>query len=205
METLKDMTPEIMEEIYSNEKLRNNVAYAHGCYTSFENGCKFKYFKTCSYPIAYKVTEDQIKEAKEEKERAKAELLTHLGNKLVFVGMGMSYEPRYEGDPCNHRIRTEIVNAHGQRFFIEVGTGRGDEMRVDHSINRTLQEVYKDDHHKQGEFYNYGNLERLGQYPKYTKENIIRLVNDTFGCKFNEMIVDDYNLTTDDYQSISPK
>jgi hypothetical protein len=200
METIKAMTPEIMRGIYTSEKLRNAVAFAHGCYTS---DMKFKHFKAMDYPANYSVTPEQIEEAKQEKERAKKELLKTLGNKLVFVGMGMEYKPRYKGDPGNHRIRTEIINNKGIRFFIEVGTGRGDDMRVDFSINRTIQDLFKDSHLHQGEFYNWGDLERKSNLPKYTKPNIINMVNRVYKCNFTEMVVDYYNLTTEDYISTS--
>ena len=204
-EQIKEMTPEIMQGIYTNEKLRNAVAFAHACHSSFATGNQFRYRKALGWPISYKVTDEQIQEAKTEKERAKKELLTRLGNKLVFVGMGMEYDTRYEGDPCNHRIRTEIINSQETCYFIEVGRGRGDEMRVDHSINRTLQDRMKDGTEHQSIFHNWRGLERTCNPPKYTKQNIINLVNNAFECKFTEMVVDYYNLTTEDYKSISPK
>lgn len=201
MENLQLMTHEIMQGIYSSEKFRNAVAYAHGCYTS---DMKFKHFKAMDYPRNYIVTPEQIEEAKKEKERAKVELLKTLGNKLVFVGMGMTYESKYEGDPCNHRIRTEIINNKGIRFFIEIGTGyNGMKMRVDHSINRTIQDSYNDSVNHQGKFYNWANLERRSDLPDYTIQNIIEMVNRAYDCNFTEMIVDNYNLTTEDYISTS--
>ena len=200
-DTIRPMTPEIMRGIYTSEKLRNAVAFAHGCYTS---DMKFKHFKAMDYPANYSVTPEQIEEAKQEKERAKKELLKTLGNKLVFVGMGMTYEPRYKGDPGNHRIRTEIKNNKDIRFFIEIGTGyNGIKMIIDFSINRTLQDQLNDSHTRQGEFYNWGNLEHRNDLPDYTKDNIIALVNLAYDCNFMEMIVDNYNLTTEDYISTS--
>jgi hypothetical protein len=200
-EFMKEMTPEKLRDIYTSEKFRNAVAYAHGCYLA---DMKFKCFKAMDYPDNYKVTQSQIDEARAEIKRAKIELIKTLGNKLVFVGMGMNYIPRYEGDPGNHRIRTEIINNKGVRFFIEVGTGyNGMSMRVDHSVNRTIQDAYKDSHLHQGKFYNWGDLERRNDLPDYTDKNIITMVNRAFDCNFSEMIVDNYNLTTEDYFSTS--
>lgn len=52
--------------------------------------------------------------------RAKAEKVTNLQKGcLVFVGMGMSYEARFEGDICNHRIRTTFKNNEGHTYFVE--------------------------------------------------------------------------------------
>jgi len=201
MEILKEMTSELMKKIYTDETLRNAVAYAHGCFDSKMN---FLHYKALYWPESYKVTELQIAEAKAEKERAKIELLKNLGNKLVFVGMGCTYEPRYGGDPCNHRIRTEIMNNKGERFFIEVGTVcKGWGMRIDFSINRTIEDECGADPNMQGKYYNYKNLEHRVDLPDYTEDNIIKLINKAYNCNFTEMVADDYNLTTDDYISTS--
>lgn len=122
----------------------------------------------------------------------------------MFVGMGGNYSERYPGDLCNHRIRTEFKNAFGRLFFIELGTGTGTEMRIDHSIDRTRENELNGNPNRQSEFYNYKRLERQKDMPIYTKENILALVNKNFDCKFKEIIVDNYNVTQDDYISISP-
>ena len=196
------LTNEKFQEIYTNEKLRNAVAFAHGC---LDSNHVFKHYKANLWPNPYTVTPEQIAKAKEERERAKKELISSLGNKLVFVGMGMQYDPRYKGDPGNHRIRTYIINGKGREFFIEVGTGQGDLMRIDFAINETLRARYKNSVKDQSEYYNWHGLERERRYRelKYTKENILNLVNLHFVCKFEELIVDYYTLSPDDYKSIS--
>jgi hypothetical protein len=196
MRTLEVLTPEKLQEIYTNEAFRNKVAYAHGCYTAFPNSV-FKHFKTCGYPDEYIVTQEQIDEAAIELERAKIELDAKYNNKLVFIGMGMEYEPRFEGDVCNHRVRTELINKNGHKYFIELGTGRKEEMRCDHSIDY----VNGDEDSKK---YNFGDLERKDSMPKYTLENVLSLVNRVFDCKFTEIIIDNHTLSTD-HISVSPK
>lgn len=138
MKQLIELTPEKFAEIYTSEKFRNEVAFAHGC--KYEGRPEYK--KTCSYPVEYIVTEAQIAEATKERERAKIQTVKDNEGKLMFVGMGMEYAPRYKDDVCNHRIRTEFVNAEGHRFFIELGTGQGEQMRIDHSIDRDLEEAH---------------------------------------------------------------
>jgi len=196
---MKTLTDEQFKEIYTNKKLRNAVAYAHGCLSS---NMEFKHFRAMNYPNDYAVNQNQINKAKEEVARDKVKTVANIGNKLVFVGMGMNYEPRYKGDICNHRIRTEITNSEGHRFFIEVGTGLQNSMRVDHSIDRTVQDELND-HTQQNKFYNYGGIERTKKALKFTKQNVLKLVNKTFGCNFTEIEVDYYTLTTEDYQSVS--
>lgn len=226
METTIILTSEKFHEIYSNEEFRNQVAYAHGY--SKNNGESGMI--TCSYPTQYIVTEEQIKEATSEIERAKKVLVKANKNNLMFVGMGSNYAPRYNGDVCNHRIRTEFKNSRGHHFFIEVGTASNNEMRVDHSIDRELEKAYNnklEEIHKEMKifkqcsrewhelrdkateylnqpYYNYKNLERNKFEIKYTLQNVLEFVNRHFDCNFKEIIIDNYNVSTDDYISISP-
>lgn len=197
------LTNEKFKEIYTDEKFRNQVSSAH--WQCKSNGEKVHQI-TCSYPVTYIVTPEQIETAKVERARAKQAKLDDVGNKLVFVGMGWTYEPRYEDDVCNHRIRTELVNADGREFFVEVGTGRGENMRVDFAIDRTRQKELDDSFERQGEFYNYKNLERgnYGFSVKYTLQNVLKFVNENFGCNFREIEIDNYNLSAEDYKSVSP-
>ena len=228
-ETIK-LTNEKFQEIFSNPEFRNEVAYAHQC---CDKDGKFKHYSTCSYPVRYIVTKAQINEAKgliEFDKKARQNFIKHNPEVLVFVGMGCTYAPRFEGDLCNHRIRTEFKNMEGHSYFIEVGTGRGQEMRVDHSIDRDL-EIEHDSNlerlskemekvkyrstewfklHEAKErwwkqpYNNFANLER-GAYGDYTKKNLLRIINNNFNCAFEEIEVDNFTLTTDDFVCESPK
>lgn len=226
MKKLIHLTPEKFAEIYTSEKFRNEVAYAHGC--KYEGIPEYR--ETCSYPDRYVVTDAQIEEAKKELERARLQTVKDNAGKLMFVGMGCTYEPRYQDDVCNHRIRTEFVNVHGHHFFIELGTGRGDQMRIDHSIDSDLQNEYKAkaeeyyqkrdgfkyrsaewlELNKQVEKYmgqpynNYKGLEHKMDLPQYTLRNVLKLVNKYFKCNFSEIVIDNYNVTCEDYTSVSP-
>lgn len=226
---LLPLTEELFQNIYTDKKLRNQIAYAHGCYDSNTN---FKYLKTCSYPIEYTVTQAQKDLALQEIERDKVEILSNLGNKLVFVGMGCDYKERYEGDVCNHRIRTEIQNTNGRNFFIEVGTWGSELTSIQHVIDRDLEIEYEI---KRSEYYDliksnggfslnmnkdselwqqYQHYQKQPYYwhkkevweglkIKYTFENVINLVNMLFDCNFDTMEVDNYTLRTEFYKSIS--
>lgn len=63
-----EMTAEKMTEIYTDEQLRNAVAYAHRC---CDRNSNFLHHKALFYPIEYIVTEEQIAEAKTELQKAK--------------------------------------------------------------------------------------------------------------------------------------
>ena len=230
----KHLTNENFKRIYTDVKFRNEVAFAHGFSNSKLN---FKGFQTCTYPNENRVfvTEEQIKQAKEERERAAKETLTKHKNDLLFVGMGMNYKPRYKNDVCNHRIRTEFLNSEGKQFFIEVGTGRGNDMRIDFAIDRNLQIEYDKKNtlyferiraEKQKEnpntkkidslrekqkvfqsqpYYNYNNLERSGRTLKYTLQNVLKLVNKNFNCNFKNIVIDYYNISCNGIICESPK
>lgn len=184
----------LMATLSDNPKLRNQVAYAH---KHFDSNGNFKYFATCSYPTKYIVTPEQIESAKAILKSQKENTIKNIGNKLIFVGMGMNYEERYNGDPANHRIRTEILAPDGNQYFIEVGTAKGNDMRIDFSILRIKKEKSED-------VYNY-RLQQGSTTIKYTLQNILNLVNRTYGCHFTEIDVDRYTLNTSDYISTSPK
>lgn len=196
--TINVLTKEKFAEIYANEEFRNQIAYAHG--TSQHEG--FTRI-TCSYPLQWLVTDAQIQEAQEEIERRKAQVIAENTGKLMFVGMGMTYAERYADDVCNHRIRTEFVNRTGNKYFIEFGTGTGDRMRIDHSIDRTLEESAPYDHRQP--YNNFAKLEHMRDLPKYTLTNVLNIVNKYFNCDFKEVVVDNYNVSTDDFISVSPK
>lgn len=200
-----ELTAEKFAEIYTNEEFRNRVAFAHQC---CDSGGRFKYFGTCSYPQRFIVTEQQIAEAKKEYERAKAEVYDKYYNDLLFVGMGSDYAPRYEGDPCNYRIRTEFTNKDGHRFFIELSRmAKGDGMWITFSLDRDRQIELNDDPHRQGEYYNFHNLQNKDLGQTYTHDNILRLVNAHFDCCFKNIVIDNYNIHPDDREIIceSPK
>lgn len=188
-----ELTANKFATIHTDEKFRNQIAYAHGCLDQFH---KFKHMKTCSYPYDYIVTEEQVSEAKGLIEVARVETLAKHMNDLLFVGMGMTYASRYEGDLCNHRIRTEFLNCEGHRYFVEFGTGlKCGDTRCDFSID-------KEDHstvNREGGNYGFAGLgSRSGSsLPKYTEKALLKLVNDTFNCAFERLIVDNYNIACD--------
>jgi len=195
METIREMTEEKFQEIYTSESLRNDVAYAH--IHCDEHG-KYKYRATCSYPVKWIVTDKQIETAKIELARRKAEVFANHSTDLLFVGMGMTYSEEYPDDVCNYRIRTEFLNKEGGQFFVELGTGiKPDSMRCDYAIDRDTQKREGD---QSG--YNFMGLERRPMLPKYTKQNVLDLVNSMFNCAFKNIVIDNYNIGCDDREII---
>ena len=197
MEDLKVLDDEKFKEIYINEELRNAVAFAHSCCKS--NG-EFEYKKALMYPISYKVTEEQIKIAQELRNKRQKEVLKEERHTLLFVGMGMNFKPLIPDGVGNHRIRTDFLNADGERCFIELGTGKDDYLRIDHALKG-----YSDNSRENDNKYNYMQLESKTPSLRYTYANVLELVNKYFNCNFKRMVVDYYNVSCDGVICVSPK
>jgi len=177
-------------EIYQNEKLRNAVAFAHKCLNS---NYEFMYKKALMYPVSYSVTQDQINRAKDLRIKKQKEFLEENKNNLLFVGMGMTFKSNIEDGIGNHRIRTCFLNGDGVKCFIEVGTGRDENLRIDHATFNHKENV-KSLKERDEETYNYKNLESKTPILKYTYENVLKLVNNYFNCSFKKIIIDNYNV-----------
>lgn len=230
MTTYLDFPSELLKELGTNERLTRAVNYAHGCANQLGHHL---HFCTMYDGKRYKTTQEQKDKASKLYALNVQKAIENVGNKLVFVGMGMDYTARYDDDVCNHRIRTEIINPKGRKFFIEVGTGGADYMRIDHVIDRDLQIHYekkqiefRDQINTNGGFSKlshssplYVDYKKFQEQPyhwykrevwqdlraKYTKQNVIALVNNLFDCHFTEIEIDYNHLTTDIYNSVSPK
>ncbi len=202
--TIYALTADKLADIYTNEKFRNEVAFAHGyCKAGGELIGK----KTCSYPIEYTVTDEQIAEANAERLRAKAETIAKHEGKLLLTGMGMPYKAEYADDVCNHRVRAEFISPDGTKYLFECSKARGDRMHVSGAINRTIEEreiarcgggVWID----QSKYYM--DTRGVGDSRQYTLTNILTVVNYLFKCNFKEAVVDNYNISCEDVVSVSP-
>jgi len=189
-----------------SEQTNQQVSYIASAHIVCDRFSKPLYKKAFwQYPKAYRVTEEQIIEAKEELDKRKqAELLKT--NTIFFVNMGMSFEatPWYIS---NHRTRSHFINKQGEKCFIEVGTNRGiysrndnTEMRCDFSVNET----------KNPGGYNYKNLvntinnienNQIKNKPliEYTEKNLLSIINMYFDCNFESIYFSDI-LASEDIQ-----
>jgi len=197
------LTEEKFAEIYTSKKFRNQVAYAHICNTA---DFKFSHKQTCSYPIEYIVTDEQIELAKKELEHDRAEMKKNHYNDLVFVGMGMDYEATFEDDICNHRIRTEFLDKDGNQRFVEFSKWNAN-THVDFSIDRDLEMKRNAERSNKQDYYRFANLEgeNVGVY---SKTNILNVVNRYFNSKFKNIIIDSFTTRMGEQYTIiceSPK
>jgi len=230
MKTTIKLTPEIFEENIENPIFLRAVTHSHKCCSANGN---FLHFGALMYPITYEVSQAQKDEATALFSSKKANYLANIGNKLVFVGMGADYEPRYDDDVCNHRIRTEIVAPNGRNFFIELCPQGLTNTVATHVIDRDEEAHYDErrqknrdkineiggylpaDHYLQVEsrelqsqpYYWYKKKEvdeLLKDGYKYTLKNVLNLVNLIFECNFTEVEIDNIYTSCDDFKSISP-
>jgi len=199
----KELTSEEYNEIVRDDKLLTNVAFAHGVANA--NG-ELLYMKAFGkYPTEYKVTEEQIKDAKEKYEARKKHIINNIKGKLAFVGMGMEYDNKLINGVRNHRIRTRFYNDKNELCFIEFGTGyqsdKDGTLRIDHAIMNYKEIEQRSDKNLPDEINNYKQLQSKTPVLDYTTDNILKIVNEFFGCSFKEMVVIDYCLSCDDYIS----
>jgi hypothetical protein len=187
MERIEILSEDKFKDIYKDEKLRNAVAFALIVCNS--NGQE-EYKKALMYPLSYKVTEEQIKEAKRLRLEKQKEVLKENEENLLFCGMGMEFKPTIADGVGNHRIRTNFINDEGKKCFIEVGSGKNENIRIDQAIYNYIDQETKEKQNK----YNYKELETKTPSIKYTYKGVLELVNKYFNCSFKRMVVDHYNI-----------
>lgn len=203
------MTDEIFSKIYTDKKFRNECARAHGC---CDKGGNLLYKATCSYPVSYIITDEQIQEAKALLEKQKSETMAkynspEFDNVLVLRCMGMDFDPETVdshspavdaqlrlSDIGNYRIRGNFTTEVGQ-FFVEYMTDGSGHLWCDFSIDRRGRE----------DKYGYGGIERIRSTKSYTKYEILREVNRTFDANFKSIVLERYDLMCDEICSRSVK
>lgn len=189
MKQIKTLTPEKFQDIFTDEKLRNQVASAHKCCDRDGN---FKHLKTASYPIEYIVTEEQKEKAQIERDLAEIKSLEENRNKLLFVGMGMPCEAEGRSTLTNHRIRTTFLNNEGEKFLVEI-IRTNQENKREYGYFDFAIHIGESDPFGYKKKYNYRGLERAGLY-LMTEQNILNLINREFNCSFEELVIDNYNI-----------
>ena len=187
METIKTLSKEIFETLKQDKKKVQRIAYAHGV---ADKNWNLQYKKASFYPIAYIVTDEQIKEAKEILENFKKEELEEVKKEpqtIFFVNMGMDFVPKEDEKQkyiWNHRVRAFFKNKYNILCFAEFGTmGNMEFIRCDfaiHSYNEkdTTKNIY-----------NHKWLEKISknQEIEYTEENIIQIINENFNASFDKI------------------
>lgn len=175
--------------------------------------------QTCSYPTRYKVSEEQIKEAKILVEEKTKSILEANKNKLFFYGRGW-HKASSAGDVGNCRISVQFKNKADRTFYLELICSAGGYIFVSHAINRdkeylleelktplleelrntkNIEEQLKirekiNELDKKYYYHNYRGLERefFKLKKEWNKENILELVNTYFYCDFKEVHVENF-------------
>jgi len=196
--TIEKITPEKFQEIYTDEKFRNGVKNAG---KNYDIHGKFKYYLTCSYPVRYIVTQEQVKEAQEELTRAKEKKLSELQKgTLLFIGMGSTYKEKYPDDACNYRIRSYFKNTQGRYFLVEFSKSNDELFYCSECDDLDLEKENKE--RPSGKIDTY-KQRIMNQYipEQFTTQNVLKFVNRAFDCTYTSVEVDNTTLWCGDYIS----
>ena len=119
--------------------------------------------------------------------------MTNTAKELVFEGAGMTGTLRNDIENC--RLRTRIKNDSGRLIYLEIGGNEVSKytpgyLKMFNVICR-IDHVFYDDR-KEDARKNY-SPSITKQYPpfEYTKDNVIKWVNEKLGCSFESMKVDE--------------
>lgn len=179
-----------------SDKWVNAIQFPTTCCDKNHN---FKYFKTCSYPEEYIITEEQIQQAREIAEERKRHILENIkANDLVFVAMGCDYSGTPE-EVCNHRIRCNFMNIDGKRFFIEIIKCREYGFFIDFSIDLDKQEENKKKRIKAQTEYNYMGVEKNLISKPFTWANVLAFINNTYNCCYTNARLIRYFVRCEDF------
>jgi hypothetical protein len=183
-----EMTEEKFAELIKRDKWISNIQYACKC---CDRDGKFKYYRTVSYPTSYIVTEDQISKAQELASIRKNEILDSIKRgDLVFKAMGGSYNGKYADGVNNHRIRCNFKASNGKKYFVELIQAGEDAFWVDFSIDLDVEE---------GQGYGAMGVEKKTFKQPFTWENVLRFINDTYGCNYTSARLIEYLVSYEDW------
>lgn len=183
-----EMTEEKFAELIKQDKWINNIQYACKC---CDRDGKFKYYRTVSYPTSYIVSEDQIAKAQELASIRKNEILDSIKRgDLVFKAMGMSYNGTYTDGVNNHRIRCNFKASNGKKYFVELIQAGEDAFWVDFSIDLDVEE---------GQGYGAMSVEKKVFKQPFTWENVLRFINNTYGCNYTSARLIEYLVSYKDW------
>ena len=218
---MKELTEQEFNQMFTNEKLRNAIAFAHG---SYDSGMKFIGVVALVGSDRYLVASEQIEKAKQFYEEAKRQTFEQHKNDLLFCGMGCDYEALYDDDVCNHRIWTQFENSKGKHYLLEFQhttdynlylsafcdfdseaeyNNQWEELRRQRDEFRPRDDKWKEINKIMQELgsqycFNSHPLMKERAELKFTRANILELVNREFDCYFNDIVIDLYNIHPSD-------
>lgn len=217
--TQKILTEEKFRELIADDKWIHNIANPVGC---CDTNIRFKHYRTCSYPVEYIISEEQIAMAKVLQEKRKKECLESIRpGELVFVSMGMDC-PAQEGEIGNHRIRSIFRDKGGRSYLIEFcrsASAKDNAYTVSECIDRGLEEKWNKDYRETVEWnreYLHMNHHRPlpsddSRYPNGTRPSdtirgtwdaVVNYINTHFRCRYASARKEDWFLRTEDFSCV---
>lgn len=198
MKSPEKLANDLFFHLIKEDKWINQIANSTKCY---DKHSIFKYYKTCSYPVEYVVTEEQISKAKELCAIRKAEIISFIEKgELVFCAMGGYFKSQLDNGVGNYRIGCYFLNKKGHKYFIELCTSCDGENRIyiDFSIDEELKVIRQEEVRRELEsrrevngkwgvyekqdYYNCFGIEKTTIEIPFTFDNVLKLINDTYGC-----------------------
>ena len=197
MRTPPELTDQEFVERMLDPAARHRIANAHGC---CDRSMKPLWKKTCDFPrsLERRVTEEQIAEARRQRDEDAARILREHRHDLLFTGMGMERKDAELGEVGNHRFRTRLLNRRGQNIFVEFSFCR--ERRaydVEGYVVAERAGLWVD-HCFMGSDCNenlcgYRRHEGGGRLPP-TEKAVLAFVNRNLNCDFKAMLIDNYTI-----------
>lgn len=187
------LSDEKFQEIYTDDRFLHDCAFPVDCCDA--RGFH-KFYRTCTYPIEYIITEEQIAVAKVEFARRKQAFIdNYKKGTLVLVCMGGVYQSIFPDGIGNHRVRGDFKNSKGHHYFIEFCRGISKLVENFHCTFSVDMEMEDDGMRN----YNIFDLQRrnFGDMP-FTKSALLEIVNSTFGCNYRELVLAEWLISTDD-------
>lgn len=191
---MEELTKEEFNELINVDKFIHAMRFPVAC---LDSNHKFKHYRTCTYPIEYIITPEQIAQATDKYYQRHDDIIDNIKvGDLVFKGMGCDYPARFDGDVCNHRIRCYFKNNDDITYFIEILKCGEHFEKKGYGFSFNFNHVVKED----GEHSYYENvLTRDAIQLPFTKDNVLKVINEKFNASYTNMRVENYFITADEY------
>lgn len=227
MANYSTLSDEMFRDMMQSDKGIREARYAT-CYGRWVNGESVTdghYVNWPDYHRKYKISDQQMAEAKRMFEKRKAEVMEYVSRKgtLCFHAMGMDYEPTVEDGIGNYRIRANFKDKGGHEWFVELHPARDEKCNAkesggawgevyDSGRNKAEETAYRDKKKRLIEKYSawwkvptnerpympLTHYENVYVYGSFTFGNLLEWINNRFKTDYTELYLERYFLEWDD-------
>lgn len=201
MRNQKIMTDEMFQQFINDDKWISDIAHPVRCCDRLGN---LMNYRTCTYPLEYIITEEQIAIAKERYAKRHDEVLASIRKgELVFCAMGSNYAPRFDRDVCNHRMRCYLKSTDGRMWFVELcrTAEHWEKQGYGFYYDYAYEVIDGEEHYEispvftavQGSSFD-GRINK-----PYAWENVLAEINHRFGCSYTSARLERYFVTYEEW------